>query len=500
MNHINHIKLSVVSLLGAFLLVSCDGLIDTPLDPELIPNSADSSAVSWTPILVTSVPAMLEIPDEGVADVRSAVAGSTEPQKNTIRKWNQGCVQEWSRITRAIIAKYNIAPFAERNSDGTFTGRFLPNPAKPLASPPFASRMMALIDVGMYDGLIHAWRAKYAVNRPAPYVVDGSIQTLAPRTNLPSYPNEDAVVARIAVECISMFYPSERASMEALYKEATQSRFWAGVARQSDIAGGDSLARFVIGRIKERAANDKWSDVDNQSAWTIREQGIVTQWPRWRSAETPQRPPLHPLGGNVTPWHIVSAESVDPGPPPAETDPVFQRDLEEMRRLVKNRTREQVRIASYWEAGSGTDGPPGMWMKIAEDNSRSRGMSAVRSARVLAYVATALHDAGVACWYTKYKYITARPCTVDTRITMSAGLPNFPGYTSGHSAFSASSAEVLAYFFPSDAASYRAMALEAAESRVYSRIHMRVDCEVGVAQGKDVGKTAIEKARLDGAE
>ncbi len=497
----HQVLIGVASLL---VLASCDSPVDVAPIPELVPVSTDSGAVSWTPLLVADIPGTT-VPapppaDEGMDAVRAAVAGRTSSQQTAIRRWNQGAVQEWSSVVRSIIAKYNVPPAAERNPDGTFTGRFLPDPAKPLASPVFGARMMALIEAGTYDGLIHAWRMKYTHKRPAPYQVDPSIATAAPRTGLPSYPCEDAVAARVAVEIIVAFYPGERAAMEALYAEATQSRVWAGVARPSDLAAGDSLARFVVGKLKERAATDKWANADNQVAWRAKEPTIVTSWPRWKCEEFPVRPPLHPFGGEVLPWNISSAADVDPGPPPSESDPMFQRDLAEMTDLTKNRTREQVRIAVYWEAGGGTHGPPGMWMNIAETQTRNANLSAVRSARILAYVATSLHDAGVACWYTKYKYISARPCTLNDDITMSAGLPNFPGYTSGHSNFSGASAEVLAHFFPASGGTFRSMAKEAAESRIYSRIHVRVDCEVGLTQGVNVGKAAVLRAQKDAAE
>ncbi len=488
----------------AAILVSCDDPVSTPVVPELVPASNDSVAVGWTPFHVVDVPGTT-VPDappadEGMDAVRAAVAGRTADQQTIIRRWNQGPVQEWSAIVRGIIAKYNIAPAAERNPDGSFTGRFLPDPAKPLASPVFGARLMALIEAGTYDGLIHAWRMKYMYKRPAPYVVDASIATAAPRTGLPSYPNEDAVIARVAVELIAAMYPGERAGLEALYTQATQSRVWAGVARPSDVAGGDSLGRFIAARMKERAASDKWANADNQVAWKAKEPTIVTSWPRWKCEETPVRPPLHPFAGEVTTWNIPNGAAVDPGPPPSSTDPKFASDLAEMQDLSKNRTREQVRIAVYWEAGGGTHGPPGMWMQTAEQRTRSANMSAVRSARVLAHVATSLHDGGVAAWYTKYTYISARPCTLSDDITMSAGLPNFPGYTSGHSVFSGAAAEVLAHFFPASAGEFRSDAQEAAESRIYSRIHVRVDCEVGLTQGKAVGTAAVQRAQKDGAE
>jgi hypothetical protein len=165
--------------------------------------------------------------------------------------------------------------------------------------------------------------------------------------------------------------------------------------------------------------------------------------------------------------------------------------------LTKDRTREQVRIANYWEDGGGTHCPPGHWNLIACNDIRSARVSTIKAARILAYLNIAEHDAAVCCWYTKYKYVTPRPRQVDPSVTMSAGLPNFPGYTSGHSNYSAAAATVLGHFFPANQGNYNAMAVEAANSRVYSRIHVRTDCEVGVTQGNAVGTYAVQRAMKD---
>jgi membrane-associated phospholipid phosphatase len=80
------------------------------------------------------------------------------------------------------------------------------------------------------------------------------------------------------------------------------------------------------------------------------------------------------------------------------------------------------------------------------------------------------------------------------------GIPNFPGYTSGHSTFSAAAATVLGHIFPAEAAQCDAWAEEAALSRLYGGIHFRFDAEVGLEQGRRVGSYSVAVARVDGAE
>ena len=79
-------------------------------------------------------------------------------------------------------------------------------------------------------------------------------------------------------------------------------------------------------------------------------------------------------------------------------------------------------------------------------------------------------------------------------------IPNFPSYTSGHSTFSGAAAEVLSYFFPESSSDFQRQAQEAADSRVYARIHYRFDAETGLTVGRNVGTYAVNKAVMDGAE
>ncbi len=487
--------------LAAFLflaVVGCDKSIDVTQPGEYVPSANDELATAWAPFLADTNALVVPAPPADVsaelAMVKAAVAGRTAKQNTAIARWSSSTLLRWCEISQDLAAKYNVAPYAERSADGSFTGKFISDPNKPFTNPPYTSRMYALLGVANYDALIKAWQVKFKYNRAAPYVLDASISPAITKSTLPSYPSEDAVIAASARDLLTFLFPLEKEYLAQQAKEAMDVRIWAGANLPSDIAAGDSLGHTVALLAIEYAKTDGMSKANDQARWKTKEAAITTSYPHWTSQETPARPPMLPFFGEVKMWNVPNAQAVRSSPPPEFGSARWNKDMDEMRELMKNRTREQVRIANYWEDGGGTYCPPGHWNLIAANDIRAAKFSTIRAARVLAFFNTAEHDAAVACWDTKYTYITPRPHQVDPSITMSAGLPNFPGYTSGHSNYSAAAATILGHFFPARAASYTAMALEAADSRVYSRIHVRVDCEVGVTQGNAVGSYAVQRA------
>lgn len=56
---------------------------------------------------------------------------------------------------------------------------------------------------------------------------------------------------------------------------------------------------------------------------------------------------------------------------------------------------------------------------------------------------TAMGDAAISCWDTKYYYFYPRPSQANPDIRSTFMTPNFPSYTSGHSTFSGAAAEFL---------------------------------------------------------
>jgi len=197
--------------------------------------------------------------------------------------------------------------------------------------------------------------------------------------------------------------------------------------------------------------------------------------------------------------------------------------LEEVRVLGSStsatRTADQTNIAYFWMDGPGTASPPGHWNRIAQEVSGSLGIE--EKARLFALLNLAEADVAIATWENKRFYDFWRPMqaiaqadidgnaatTADTGWSPLIPTPSFPAFTSGHSAFSAAGAEILASFlgtdsitftsysespFLSGADSYRTFnsfseaADEAGMSRIYGGIHYSFDNVDGQNLGENV--------------
>lgn len=191
--------------------------------------------------------------------------------------------------------------------------------------------------------------------------------------------------------------------------------------------------------------------------------------------------------------------SLPPSAPLAVMSEEMQTELEEVKFYTTNYDRDRLAIVHKWADGAGTYTPPGHWNLIASKYVEASNFSEIRAARAFALLQMAVHDAGVACWETKYFYFNARPSQLDPSIKTLTGLPNFPSYTSGHSTFSAAAATVLSYLFPSDQAWFEEQADEASLSRLYGGIHYRSDCVEGLAHGRRVASYTVAFAQADGS-
>jgi hypothetical protein len=509
---------TLLSALGLLVMFTqCDK--NPPEAPFLEPYaeiSLDASAGTWKTFLAidsnkTAVPAPSPAgsPDYALEleALRNIMAGATTEQKELAQWWGSNGVIRWNEIARELAANYNVAP--NYNADGTYPVPDPNNPTAyprfPFASPPVASRMFALLSAAQYDALVACWKRKFQYNRLAPSKNASDIQPLIPENDLPSYPSEDAVVAAASREILKFIFPGEVSYVTEKAEEHKNSRLWAGANVQSDLSAGDSLGRVIaLNIINEWAKKDRMGMANNQAGFTAQRDSAAANGfaVQWHSLEIPSRPPLLPAFGNVKTWNFDDATKIAlrPAAPPQPGSPAFEAAMDELREIAKNRTREQLRITHFWADGPGSYTPPGHWNRLAAELIYDRQFNEIRSARAFALLNTAMQDAGISCWETKYYYLLPRPTEVDPAITTGTGIPNFPAYTSGHSTFSAAGAEVLSYLFPDRRSQLEAMAKEASESRIYGCIHYRFDCEVGLEVGKKVAEYAVTRGRNDGSE
>ena len=323
--------------------------------------------------------------------------------------------------------------------------------------PPMAARYYALLSVAQFDAATSASR-KLAAQPAAIH----------------------AAIARASSAILAYAYPDRALMLEEIAA--------ASVRGSED---GDAVGAKAARQVLVHARNDR-SDLE----WAG---SVPTGDGLWFSSATPTQSPLRPRWGEVRPWHLKRGSEVRPEPPPAFGSAEFRTALAEVRALSDNRTEAQLAIALFWADGAGSATPPGHWNAIASELIARYQLDEVSAARTFALLNTAVMDAGISCWDAKYHYWFIRPPQADPAITTPVGLPNFPSYVSGHATFSGAASEVLASMFPREASHLRAMAEEAALSRLYGGIHYRFDNEVGLRMGRKIGALAVQRWKnIDG--
>ncbi|MBK7559836.1 MAG: phosphatase PAP2 family protein [Chitinophagaceae bacterium] len=508
----------VVLVAGSAMFNSCSkDIVEQNMNyPMINPTRVDANAGTWRPILLTAAnefacpaPIATTSPDYIIQlnEIKSFQGEITNEEKNLVKYWGAGAVLRWNEIMRELVALHNLPPY--QNPDGSYpfpsANNPLAYPTFPFANPPYAARAYAYLSAAQYDACVGAYFYKQQYNRPAPFVVDANIQTLLPKSTLPSYPSEDAAVLGASVEILKLMFPGDQDYINQRAEEHKRARLIAGANVRSDLDAGEALGKLIAAKFVTRARTDRaGAAAGNATLWAKLKQDCINRGEiPWMSLETPERPPMLPAFGAVRAFLFDSATLVNairPGPPPSTSSQKFRDETEEIYQITKNLTREQLRIANFWADGLRTYTPPGHWNYIASNDFAQQNFSEARWARNMALLNMSIMDAGIACWDAKNFYFNPRPMQVDPRIKTGIGLPNFPSYISGHSTFSGAAATVLGYIIPANAQLYLDMATEASVSRMYGAIHFRSDCEVGITTGKKVGNYAVARGHIDGAE
>lgn len=504
----------IISVL--FVLGSCNKDVDERIIQEFEPVSLDTLGGNWKTIhLASSAEINLAAPQAVNsatyrAEIDQVVAlqqGLSSEENKMINRWKNSGVIRWNEIARELVAVYNIPP--EANADGTYPVPSAANPGAypkfPFANPPYASRAYAYLHTAMYDAMVTVWKYKFQYKRMSPAVNDSRVRALENiQTSLPSFPSEDAAMAQVAFRMLRVLFPNDTVMLQQMASEQKRAKLLSGLASASDIAAGEQIANAVADKALARLRTDGMgAAVGNPTVWAQIEQDAVNRGNTtpWKSMESPARPMMLPVFGNVKLWHIspLQRDSLRPAAPPVVGSEQFKKELEEVRSIRRDQNSREWQIALYWADGVGTYTPPGHWNEIASVKIAEDKVNELRAARVFSLLNMAMADAAICCWDTKSYYFSARPTQVDPLIK-TIGLPNFPSYTSGHSTFSGAAATVLGYVFPADKPRYVAMAQEASVSRIYGGIHFRSDCEVGLRCGNAIGGFSVRFGEKDGSQ
>jgi membrane-associated phospholipid phosphatase len=358
-------------------------------------------------------------------------------------------------------------------------------------STPAAARVMASLNVAIYDAMIAAWDSKYLHRRPRPNDFNRSLTTAIPNPRSPSYPSEHAVAAGAASAVLAYFFPQHAAFFNAKAEEAGQSRLLAGVQYPSDVKDGLDLGRAVAQLVIARAQAD-----GSDAVFT----GTIPQGPcNWKGTS-----PAVPMAGTWKTWALTSGSQFRPGPPPACDSAQMAAELAEVKNFPRSipapaASFATTRLAFYWQGVVGFSRP---WADVINQKIFEYRLDTnpPRAARVYALVSIAVYDSMVACWEAKYAYWAIRPNQLDPTLTTLFPNPNHPSYPSAHASLSNGRAETLAYLFPRDAEFFRNLAVEVSNSRLWGGIHFRSDLDSGLEAGRHVAELIIERAKSDGSQ
>jgi hypothetical protein len=356
--------------------------------------------------------------------------------------------------------------------------------------PTLGSRNLAILNLAIYDAVAAITRTHQ------PY--RGAVEA-------PAGAALEAAVAAAGREVMLALYPSFQPRTTGLFARQAES-FSAGDATTHGLAVGQAVAQHLL---TERVADGSNTQVPY----------IPSAEPgQWRRTPPYYRPPLDPHWRYVDLFALPEVETFLPPPPPALTSAQYAEDLNEVKLLGRRestaRTAEQSQIAVFWSDFSYTATPPGHWHEIAAAIATERALPVTETARLLALLSLAQADAAIVCWETKYRYNLWRPVTAIWRADEDGNpdtaadpawmhflsAPPFPEYTSGHSTFSKTSAQVLTHFFGTDALTFTARsdslpgvtrtfhslaacADEIGMSRIYGGIHFQFANREGKRSG-----------------
>ncbi len=231
--------------------------------------------------------------------------------------------------------------------------------------------------------------------------------------------------------------------------------------------------------------------------------------------------PLHPYWGKNRTFLKINSELAIPSYMEYDTTPgstyyeqfksVYDKDL--------TLTQSEKEAALWWgDDPDVTFTPPGHSYYIAMKIIDDRKPNLIECAETFARIGMAVADAFINCWKWKYHYFTERPNTfipkyIDQTWESFWPDPPFPAFPSGHAIQAATAASVLIDLFgeeftfvddshagrerdeirevdfvPRKFNKFWDVAVETANSRFYGGIHIPLDNQVGLEEGKRIAE------------
>ena len=385
-----------------------------------------------------------------------------------------------------------------------------------IQNPGMASRSTAMVNLAMYDA------------------VNGITPTHSPFYSYadaaPAGASDQAAALQAGFHVLMNIYPDQRELLETRRRALLDGLTMAGVTTEAMTAGtqfGDYVGETVV----SQRVNDGYANIVHYEP---------TAAPgRWQPDPlNPSQLAWGPEWGQIQPFAISSTTDYLPPEMPSLTDPTYTHAFNEVMALGAKdstvRTQEQTDIGQFWaydRLGMGT--PLRMYNRVLRTIATDQKNTLPENARLFAMASTAMADAGIAAWDSKFTYDFWRPVTgirdadndgnpdtvsdpsweplgspggvLEDGTVIPNFTPPFPTYVSGHASFGGALFESLVEFYQTDDISFevsseemptmvrsfdsfRAAMRENGRSRVYLGIHWNFDDLLARELGQDVAR------------
>jgi len=361
----------------------------------------------------------------------------------------------------------------------------------PRMPPPAAQRVVAIVQVAMFDAVNSIER------RYRPYLVQ-----------LPAAPtsSKEAAAAAAAGGVLAGLHPQAEQELKGM-----TAAYLAAIPDGDAKAEGIKLGQAVAARILEARANDGANAADAYRPKT--RPGVYVPTPMTVGSTWP----------NVKPFAMTGASQFRPQPPIPLAGEQWAADYNEIKELggksSSKRSARQTEDARFWLITGPQSTDPIVRQLVA-----AKKMSLIDSARFMALADIALADAYIAVMDAKYHYDFWRPITAIRNGDMDDNpkterdptwqpidnTPMHPEYPCAHCIGSAALAAVVeALFGPADVpevamtsstapgvthrwTNLRAYADEVANARIWAGFHYRFSAQVGQDMGRKIGVHVVK--------
>lgn len=422
-------------------------------------------------------------------------------------------------------------------------------------APTVAARLLAIVSTCMYD----AWTVY------TPVAIGTRIDNMVRHYEVGhEYQHQKTMaISFAAYHALIDLVPSQISAFQAVMQQLGYNPNDTSTDTSTPIGIGNVVAQAVLDFRHHDGSNQlsnlhigPYSDYTNYVP--VNTPAMVNNINRWQPLSLPDgnggfvvQKFATPQWGRVTPFALTQGSQLRPTTGPAHfTTPEFREQAQQILAFSAALTDREKVIAEYWKDGPVSETPPGHWFWLAQIIAKRDRHALDDDVKMFFILGNALLDASIVAWDAKRYYNSVRPITAirslfkDTHVQAWGGpnlgtqsilgqdwlpyqsamalTPPFPEFFSGHSIFSATSAEILTLFSGSTAFGHSYIkaagtssiepartpardvrlqwdtlqdaANEAGLSRRYGGIHFEQGDLIGRALGKTVASFAWEKA------